>query len=199
MSLSLDRSILNTLNLAEGRPGTFQLCLSLHMLFKDSQRGTVRTFLCMGIYTVLHMCVALNFQKYIKVFKSPLWTPFSPIYPFKIFGELLILPDWFCWFRSLWLNNYQRLFLKKKKNKQTLNSSLFAESMHWLISEQTILRRELFRNHPDMLNSDSPLGFLRWYNPGLFNDCWAAGLLGFRYCNRKVVSFQGYKEYMEEK
>ena len=150
------------------------------------------------VHSLAYVCGLLNFQKYIKVFKSPLWTQFSPICPFKIFGEPLILPDWFCCFRSLWLNNYQRLFLKKKKNK-TLNSSLFDESMHWLISEQMILRRERFRNHPDMLNNDSPLGFLKWCNPGLFNDCWAAGLLGFRFCNWKFVSFQGYKEYIEEK
>ena len=71
------------------------------------------------VHSLAYVCGLLNFQKYIKVFKSPLWTPFSPICPFKIFGELLILPDWFCWFRSLWLNNYQRLFLKKTKQNKT--------------------------------------------------------------------------------
>ena len=156
------------------------------------------------VHSLAYVCGLLNFQKYIKVFKSPLWTPFSPICPFKIFWWTSYSPRLVLLVQISVIKQLSEIiFEKKKKNKtkqtKTLNSSLFAESMHWLISEQTILRRELFRNHPAMLNNDSPLGFLRWCNPGLFNDCWAAGLLGFRYCNWKVVSFQGYKEYMEEK
>ena len=127
------------------------------------------------VHNLAYVCGLLNFHKSIKVFKSPLWTPFPPIFPFKTlsYSSRLVLLLQISVIKQL----AEIIFWEKKK--KALNSSIFDESMHWVISEQTILRREIFRNHPDKLNNDSPLGFLRWCNPSLFDDCWAAELLGF--------------------
>ena len=82
---------------------------SIHLLLTWSHKvreiWTIKASSLSSAYTEHCICTgSLNFQEYVRTFQVPLEPFYSPRFPFEVFSQLLICPNWYHYFEKILKN-----------------------------------------------------------------------------------------------